>query len=52
VPSDDGYTTAFLIGAGVALLAGLVALAIPPARRPGPAPAHPRLGEPAYASRS
>jgi len=49
--SADGYTAAFLLGAGVALLAGLVALAIPTARRPDLEPAQPRLAEPAYASR-
>jgi EmrB/QacA subfamily drug resistance transporter len=49
--SPDGYTAAFLLGSGVALLAGLVALAIPTARRPDLDPAHARLGEPAYASR-
>jgi EmrB/QacA subfamily drug resistance transporter len=52
LPTDDGYSTAFLVSAGVALLAGLVALAIPPARRPDPEPpARPRVAEPAYASR-
>jgi EmrB/QacA subfamily drug resistance transporter len=52
LPTDDGYATAFLVSAGVALLAGLVALAIPPARRPGPEPAvNASLGEPVYASR-
>ena len=50
LPSDDGYTTAFLIGAGVALLAGLVAVFIPPARTPEPAAVR-SVGEPAYASR-
>ena len=49
--SPDGYTAAFLLGSGVALLAGLVALAIPTARRPELEPAQARLGEPAYASR-
>ena len=29
LPSDDGYTTAFLVSAGIALVAALVSLAIP-----------------------
>src|SRR5918995_7128039 len=48
LPSDDGYTTAFLVSAGIALVAALVSLAIPrtgdavsvparPARAPEPA---------------
>jgi hypothetical protein len=52
LPTDRGYTTAFLVSAGVALLAGLVALAIPPARRPDAEPVvHGPLAEPVYASR-
>jgi sugar phosphate permease len=34
LPSGDGYTTAFLISAAVATVAGLVALAIPRVREP------------------
>jgi EmrB/QacA subfamily drug resistance transporter len=54
LPSDDGYTTAFLISAGVALVAALTAAAIPrsghahisvPAEIGAAAP----LAEPAYA---
>lgn len=52
LPTDDGYATAFFVSAGVALLAGLVALAIPPAGRRDPEPVvQPPLSEPAYASR-
>ena len=51
LPTDGGYTTAFLIGAGVALLAGLVALFIPPAGAEREPARLPPLGEPAYASR-
>jgi EmrB/QacA subfamily drug resistance transporter len=36
LPSGDGYTTAFLISAAVATVAGLVALAIPRVREPAP----------------
>ena len=36
LPSGDGYTTAFLISAVVATMAGLVALAIPRVREPAP----------------
>ena len=36
LPSGDGYTTAFLISAVVATVAGLVALAIPRVREPAP----------------
>jgi hypothetical protein len=43
LPTDGGYGSAFLISGGVALLAGVVALAIPAVRRPGPG------GEPAVA---
>jgi EmrB/QacA subfamily drug resistance transporter len=50
--SGDGFTAAFLVGAGVALLAGLVALAIPAARRADLEPVQAGLGEPAYASRA
>jgi EmrB/QacA subfamily drug resistance transporter len=52
LPTDDGYATAFFVSACVALLAGLVALGIPPAGRADPEPAAPpRRAEPAYASR-
>jgi EmrB/QacA subfamily drug resistance transporter len=50
---EDGYTAAFLVGAAVALLAGLVALAIPAPRRADlEPPVQPSLGEPAYAGRA
>jgi MFS family permease len=39
LPTDGGYAAAFLISGGVAGLAGLVALAIPAPRTPGPGPA-------------
>ena len=51
LPSDDGYTTAFLVSAGIATVAALVSLAIPrvgdaaPAARPAARP------EPALAKR-
>jgi MFS family permease len=46
------FTAAFLVSAGVTLLAGLVALAIPAPRPTDLEPGLPRLGEPAYASRA
>ena len=44
LPSDDGYTTAFLVSAAIALVAALVALAIP--RVGDPAPVAARAGDP------
>jgi MFS family permease len=53
LPADGGYTAAFLIGAGVTLLAGLAALAIPAARRADLEPAaRQRVREPVYAGRA
>ena len=50
LPTDRGYAVAFLVSAAVALLAGLVALAIPTARRPAGEPAHRGVArQPAYA---
>src|SRR5215207_7978440 len=49
LPSDGGYTTAFLISAAVATVAGLVALAIP--RVSEPAPVRAPAARMAYAAR-
>jgi MFS family permease len=52
LPSDDGYTSAFLVSAGIALVAALVSLAIPRAGDPAPAAARPAVRpEPAFAER-
>jgi MFS family permease len=51
LPSDGGYTTAFLISAGVAVVAALVAMLIPRPARPAAEPVPLRVGEPAYAER-
>jgi EmrB/QacA subfamily drug resistance transporter len=52
LPSDAGYTTAFLVSAVIAVVAGLVSLAIPRTGGPEPVVARPaRAPEPAYAER-
>ena len=52
LPSDDGYTIAFLVSAGIALVAALVSLAIPRAGDLAPVRARPALRpEPALAER-
>jgi EmrB/QacA subfamily drug resistance transporter len=52
LPSDDGYTTAFLVSAAIAAAAAVVSLAIPRTGGPEPAAARPaRAPEPAYAER-
>jgi hypothetical protein len=49
LPTGDGYTTAFLVSAGVAAMAAVVALLIPRAGDPAPVrAAAPRV---AYAER-
>jgi len=51
LPSDDGYTTAFLVSAGIAAVAALVSLAIPrvgdqaPVAARSPIPREPALAE-------
>ena len=48
LPSDAGYTTAFLVSAAIAVVAGLVSLAIPRVGDPEPVAARPaRAPEPA-----
>src|SRR5918999_1301100 len=50
LPSDDGYTTAFLVSAGVAVAAAIVAMLIPRAGARAPVHARPApVGRPAYA---
>jgi MFS family permease len=49
LPADSGYETAFLLSGGVALLAGLVALAIPHSGPPRPQRAPHRARRPVYA---
>jgi MFS family permease len=52
LPSDAGYTTAFLVSAGIATAAAIVAMLIPRAGEPAPAHSRPaRVGPPAYAER-
>jgi EmrB/QacA subfamily drug resistance transporter len=52
LPSDDGYTTAFLISAGIAVVAALVSIAIPRAGDPAPVAARQAIrSEPALAER-
>jgi len=53
LPSDGGYTAAFLVSAGFAVGAAILAFLIPRAGEPAPvrASAPARLGEPAYAER-
>jgi EmrB/QacA subfamily drug resistance transporter len=52
LPSDDGYTTAFIVSAGIALVAAIVSSAIPRTGDAVPAAARPaRAPEPAYAER-
>jgi sugar phosphate permease len=52
LPSDDGYTTAFLVSAAIAVVAALVSLAIPRVGDAVPVAArHARAPEPAYAER-
>jgi EmrB/QacA subfamily drug resistance transporter len=50
LPSDGAYTTAFLISAGIALLAAVAAIGIPSVR-PAAATRRVRVGEPAHAER-
>ena len=52
LPSDDGYTTAFLVSAGIATVAALVSLAIPRAGDAAPVAARAAVrAEPALAKR-
>ena len=52
LPSDDGYTIAFLVSAGIALAAALVSLAIPRVGDAAPVVARPAIRrEPALAER-
>ena len=52
LPSDAAYTTAFLVSAGVATAAAIVAVLIPRAGEPAPVHSRqPRVGAPAYAER-
>ena len=51
LPTDGGYTAAFLLCASVAVIAGLAATLIPRSPAPVPVPAAPpRTAEPAYAA--
>jgi EmrB/QacA subfamily drug resistance transporter len=51
LPSDAGYTTAFAVSAGVAMVAALVASVIPRVSDPVPVRATARVSEPAFAER-
>jgi len=52
LPSDDGYTTAFIASAAIAVVAAAVSLAIPRSGDAMPVAARPgRAPEPAYAER-
>jgi EmrB/QacA subfamily drug resistance transporter len=52
LPSDGSYTTAFLVSAGVATAAAIVAILIPRVGDAAPVHARPaRVGQPAYAER-
>jgi hypothetical protein len=52
LPSDDGYTTAFLVSAAIAVVAAIVSAAIPRSGDALPVAARPaRTPEPAYAKR-
>jgi MFS family permease len=50
-PTDDGYTAAFLVSAGIAIVAAIFAIMIPPASQPAPVTAHATPAQPAYAER-
>jgi EmrB/QacA subfamily drug resistance transporter len=52
LPSDEGYTTAFVVSAGIAVVAAIVSMAIPRSPDAVPLTARPaRAPEPAYAER-
>jgi MFS family permease len=50
-PTDDGYTAAFLVSAGIAIVAAIFAIMIPPASQPAPVTAQATPAQPAYAER-
>jgi EmrB/QacA subfamily drug resistance transporter len=51
LPTDDGYTAAFLVSAGIAIVAAIVAIFIPRVTDPVPVAAHAAPAQPAYAER-
>jgi len=51
LPTDDGYTTAFLVSAGIAIVAALVAVMIPRVADPAPVTTAAAPARPAYAER-
>src|SRR4051812_37841598 len=51
LPTDDGYTTAFLVSAGIAIVAAFVAVMIPRIAEPAPVTTAAAPARPAYAER-
>src|SRR4051812_33780179 len=51
LPTDDGYTTAFLVSAGIAIVAAAVAVMIPRVTEPAPVSTAAAPARPAYAER-